>query len=371
MQKTTSTKQKIRVIIFATLLISIISLSGFAVYAMQSVSIPLEIKEPLEIIDYPTSLSLYAGETTNFEFTVENYASVTYFQEFDFTLNNTDYQSMYVTFSNHNYSIPPGTNKLQAWLTITPSASAANLIITIDKKTDTPTPIPSPIIPTNTDLNPSLQLLTQGARWASPEGKIALYVNWLDNWKAHHTTDGTDWQWWSEKDMTDRQTSVVAALEALGFEVILTSEVPEDLSGYDVVVLFAYYAVEPRHEPLIKEYVRNGGSVVLLYGTQTYLASYSKSLTTTTSLERIEDWFGASTYVNAGGISRVAFDNPFRTSLSSNDVLFTTGSYSNAGVKSLSSGATAVAFWDSGAVFAFTHEYGAGRVYYQAAFKPL
>ena len=134
------------------------------------------------------------------------------------------------------------------------------------------------------------------------------------------------------------------------------------------MVIFAYYAVEPRHEPQIREYVYNGGSVVLLYATPAYLASYSKSLSCATNLEVIGDWFGSSTYVNAGGPVRVAFDNPIGTALSTSEVLIT-GVPSNAGFKSLSSGATAVAFWDSGVVFAFTHEYGAGRVYWQSAIQ--
>ncbi|MBY9013584.1 MAG: hypothetical protein KGD70_14515 [Candidatus Lokiarchaeota archaeon] len=82
MQKHKITKLRFRVFIFGLFLTSIISISGFTVYAMQSASIPLEIKEPLTITDNTTSLSLYAGETTNFEFTIENLASITHFQEF-------------------------------------------------------------------------------------------------------------------------------------------------------------------------------------------------------------------------------------------------------------------------------------------------
>ena len=132
--QTNRTKQKIRLFLFATLLISIISISGFAAYAMQPVNIPLEVKGPLTILNYPTNFSLYAGETINFEFTVENLASVTYFQEFYFTLNDTNYQTQYLTFSNHNYSIPPGTHILQAWLTISLKAPPSNFIITISKR---------------------------------------------------------------------------------------------------------------------------------------------------------------------------------------------------------------------------------------------
>jgi len=375
MSTVNQTKRKFRIFIFALFLISIISIIGIVVYAMQSVNIPLEVKEPLEIIDYPTSFSLYSGETTTFEFTIENYAQVTYFQEFDFTLNDTDYQNRYVTFSNHNYSIPPGSHTLSGWLTIAPSAPVANLIITINKKTESPTPTPIPNLPlinqTNTSLNPTLQLLAGGATWAAQEGKSALYINWLDNWKTHHTTDGIDWEYSSEATMNICDKSVLAALEYSGFEITLAGNIPEDLSGYDVVVIYAYYAVEPRHEPLIREYIYNGGSVVFLVATQNYLESYSKSYGCATSFDMIEDWFGASKYVNTAGNAHVAFDNPFGTLSSVNDVLFVgSPNYSSyASVSSLRSGTKVVAFWDSGKVFAFTHEFGGGRVYYQATFE--
>jgi hypothetical protein len=363
--KNTNKKQRLRIFVFSTLLISIISISGFAAYAMQPASIPVEVKEPLQILEHPAGFSLFPGETINFNFTVENTASVTYFQEFDFHVNDTDYQK-YVTFSNYNYSIAPGIHTLNAWFTISPSAPATNFIITISKKTDPPTP--SPTINDNIELTSALELLAGGIRWGAPEGKSALYINWKDNYEAHYTTDGTDWEWWSEARRESCYNLIIAILEDSGFEVNRSGDVPEDLSDYDVVVIFAYYAVEPRHEPLIREYINNGGSVVLVAGTQSYLASYSKSLSCSTDLERIEDWFGASTYLNRVGPARVAFDNPFDTSLLANEVLYT-GLSSNAAVSSLSGDAEAIAFWDSGKVFAFTHEYGSGRVYYQASFE--
>ena len=372
MQKTTSTKQKIRVIIFATLLISIISLSGFAVYAMQSVSIPLEIKDPLEIIDYPTSLSLYTGETTNFEFTVENHALVTIFQEFDFTLNNTDYQSMYVTFSNHNYSISPGTNKLQAWLTISTNAPQANFVITITKKTDIPTPAPTPTQNDFTDsiLNPTLELLAGGARWVAQNGNNALYINWEGNYKNHNTTDGSEWEWKSESAQYRWRRSITAALESSNLEITFAGDIPEDLNPYDVVVIFAYYAVEPHHAQQIKDYIQDGGSVVFIAGVPGYFISYSKTSSCSTNLKYIEEWFGASAYLNAHGLTRVAFDNPFGTSLLTDEIVYDVN-LKNGAVTSLIGSVRPIAYYDSGEVFAFTHEYGAGRVYYQAHLKLL
>jgi len=362
--------QRFRIVILTGLLISIISISGIVTYAMQSVSIPLEIKDPLQIVDHPIGFSLYPGETENFEFTIENLASVTYFQEFEFIINDTSYQK-YVTFSNHNYSIPPGTHKLDAWLTIAPSAPEANLIITVNKKIDTSNPTPT-LSPTNynTSLNPTLELLAGGAKWAAQEGNSALYINWLDNYKTHHTTDGADWEYGNSEKKSGYRTSVIIALEDSGFEVTTAGDIPEDLSDYDLVVIFAYYAMEPQHEPQIKDYIYNGGNVVFIAATQNYLTSYSKTTRCSTNLEQIEEWFGASTFSNRGGPARVAFDNPLETSLTTEEVLIISQP-SASSIKSLSSNSKAVAYYDSGEVFAFTHEYGAGRVYYQAAFKCL
>ena len=183
MFKSMKKRRKLSAFLIITLLIFTVTVGSFAAFAFQSVSVPLEVKEPLEILDYPSGFSLYPGETVTFDITVQNHASVTYFVEFEFRLNDTEYQAQYVTFSNHNYSIQPGTQKLSAWLTIAPTAPPANLMITIERKTDTPSPspTPSPTHDSNTSLVPSLQLLSGGARWAAQEGKTALYVNWRDN----------------------------------------------------------------------------------------------------------------------------------------------------------------------------------------------
>jgi hypothetical protein len=359
-----------------TLLISTVAIGSFATYALQSMSIPLEVKEPLEIIDYPSSFSLYPGETITFDITVQNHASVTYFVEFDFRLNDTDYQSRYVTFSNHNYSIPPGAQKLSAWLTIAPLAPPTNLVVAVNRKTDTlspsTSPTPSPTLGSNM---PLVQLLGGGARWAALNGTSALYVNWKDNWAAHHLTDGVDWQWFSEVVMDMWRSRITSALTQSGFEVTFSGDIPENLGDYDLVVIFAYYAVEPHLEELIRDYVSNGGGVILLAGVPIFFAEYSKIVSLGTDLTSLQEWFGCGSYTNGGGTARPAFDNPFGTSLSANNILpfetstgdiLTRASPSHAGVTSLNEDAQPVAFWSTGSVFAFKHQYGYGRVYYQA-----
>ena len=356
-------------------MISIISISGIVVYAMQPVSIPLEVKEPLTILDYPTGFSLYSGETITFEFTIENLASVTIFQEFDFQLNDTDYQSMYVKFSDHNYSILPGINKLQAWLTIIPNAPPANFIITINKKATTPiptlSPTPNPSLNSNSTLTATLELLAGGTRWAAQEGNTALYISWKANYENHHTTDGANWQYPSEFYMNNWETSVITSLEKANFELTIAGDLPDDLFEYDVLVIYCFFALEPKHEPQLRDYILNGGSVVLVAATPAYLASYSKGLDCTNDLAAIEDWFGASRYVNGGGPIKVVVDNPVGTSFVTNEFVFFTnnGPCSASAVGSLSSDSEVIAVYESGGVVAFAHEFGAGRVYYQSFFS--
>ena len=167
---------------------------------------------------------------------------------------------------------------------------------------------------------------------------------------------------------------ITTALEQAGFEVTFSGDVPDNIGDFDLVVIFAYYAVEPHLEELIKDYVSNGGGVVLLGAVPCFFAEYSKILSGA-DLTSISEWFGCSSYVNGGGTARPAFDNPFGTSLSANDILpietatgeiLTTASPSHAGVNSLNENSQPVVFWSTCSVFAFKHEYGYGRVYYQA-----
>ena len=365
--------------IFKAIILSIciITFGSFTAYALQSVTIPLEIKEPLEILEYPSGFSLYPGETVTFDLTVQNHASVTYFAEFDFRLNDTEYQTKYVTFSNHNYSIPPGTQKLSAWLTIASTAPPANLMITINRKTDTPTPSPSPTPSPapifNTSLTPSLKLLGGGARWASPEGKYALYVNHKDNWETHHLTDGVDWgPWFAEVTMDKWRAAVGTTLEQEGFEVTFEGDVPEDLSGFDLVVFEALWAVEPKHEPLVRDYLSNGGGVVVLAGVPCYFEVYCKDRWPYrfggTDLSSFQDWFGARSFVNTNGNAKLFVENPFSTQLVKDEIVYS-GSGSEKAVTSLNENAQVIALWESGHIFAFIHEFKEGRVYYQGEIR--
>jgi len=104
-------------------------------YAYLTFVIPFEVKEPLEVLDYPSQLSLFPGETVEFNVTVQNHASESYYVKLDFMLENTSYQADYVVFSNLTYSIDPGTNVLPAWLFVKHNApiTSTNLIVSVKR----------------------------------------------------------------------------------------------------------------------------------------------------------------------------------------------------------------------------------------------
>jgi hypothetical protein len=227
------------------------------------------------------------------------------------------------------------------------------------------TSVASPTLP------PSLELLGGASKWAAGNGTMALYVDFKDNWLVHHQTDGANWGPWSdEADLDNLKFSVGEALTENGLKVVYAGDIPESLTGYNLLVLEGYWAVEPKHATLIRDFIQNGGGVVLLSGVPCYLVAYCKDLWPYrfggSDLSSIQEWFGASCYVNTGGFANVTVDNPFGLSLMKGDTLVEGVGYSCASVTWLSNDSQTVAEWGTGETFAFTHQYGSGRVYYQA-----
>jgi hypothetical protein len=365
-------KPRLRSICLLYLLIVIASTSVgvIAGYEPPSGSVPLEVKEPLQILSSPFGLSLFPGETVWFNVTVENMASVNYSAILGFSLNETQYQTQFATFSNEEYNVVPGTQTLTAWLTVAPEAPPGNFLITVNvtrQGEGVPTSQDSPLPSPKTSLTPSLELLGNGARWAAGNGTSALVINWKDNYLAHNQTDGADWGPWPEKaTMNNWSQSIQQTLENTGFTVKSAGDLPENLSGYDLVVIHAYWAVEPRHTQLIRDYVSNGGSIVILAGVPCYLNVYSKDWWPGNSM--LPEWLGGGFYVNAGGNVTVTVNNPFGTKFSAGDSILYANTSSCAAVSSPTNNGQIIARWSSGLVFAFTNEYGQGRVYYQATF---
>lgn len=235
--------------------------------------------------------------------------------------------------------------------------------------------LPFRAISTSTTMSTSLTLLGGGARWSAKNGTSALYVDWKDNWLNHHLTDGASWgPWPQETEMDNWTTWVSQALTENGFNVHLAGDILDNLSGYDLLVLQAYWAAEPRLEPVIREFVSNGGGLVVLQGAAEYLRCYCKDWWTyvcppAPESVLVSEWLGSDSYINTGGWAHVSVDHPFGTSIVTGDALIATSGYSNAAVSNLHADSQTVATWDSGPIFGYTHEFGNGRVYYQATYS--
>jgi hypothetical protein len=117
----------------AVILVSLFG-SSLGYYVWKTLNLPLEVKEPIDILNYPSQLSLYPGETLDFDITVENHASINYSVALDFQLSNATYQTSYVTFSNDIYAVVQGQQNLTAWLNVESDAPPVNASLTIDFK---------------------------------------------------------------------------------------------------------------------------------------------------------------------------------------------------------------------------------------------
>ena len=335
-------------------------------YTAQSQTIPLEVKEPLEILPYDSRLNLFPGETLQFNVDVENHASISYNASLMFSLNDTNYQETFVSFSKDVYAVEPGRNTLDAWLAVSSIAPAAELELAINLTRDVEiSPEPTPTVA----LTPSATLFGAGARWAAKNGTSVLYVDWLDNYYAHN---GSGWgPYWGEGYLAAIKNTTVTALELQGFDVTCVADVPNDISSYDLVVFEAYYAVEPKHVSLVRDFLADGGSAIVTGGVPCYFSTYCKDMwpyiTGGQNLAALQDWFGSACYINSGGRANLVFDNPFGTSLSTQTAFYYIDAYGAAGVASMSNTTQVLATWQDGTVFAFTHEYGNGRLYYQVA----
>lgn len=239
-----------------------------------------------------------------------------------------------------------------------------------------------PTIPT------SMTLLAAGARWAAQDGNATLYINWEDNYLAHVNTDGVNWGPWPlETDMQNWTDSVGYMLNQSGLNVTFAGDIPTDLTGYNLLVIEAYWAVTPSNLESVRQFLADGGGVVLLAGVPEFFRCYCKDWwtyrcpTDNLSFGMDEIFACDGNYYNTGGYANVTVDNPFGTSLVAGDTLFEGSGYSYASVVNPYNGAQVIAQWNPGlygmgdygltVAFAYTYQYGLGRVYYQAAYTPL
>jgi hypothetical protein len=226
------------------------------------------------------------------------------------------------------------------------------------------TPSLSYLLANRVEIPPSLTLLGAGAKWAAKEKEgVALYVNWQDNLFLHPNPYGPIYT------VPNAGDSISYILNEYGFEVKFAGEIPENLDQYSVVVITAYWAVEPKHELLIRDYLSKGGGIVIIGGVPCYFICYSKDLWPYRcggdNLKSIQEWFGAGWYFNSGGDAKASIDNPFDTDLKKGDIVKRGASYSSASVSELQPNAEIIAEWENGEIFSFRYE-NLGRVYYQA-----
>ncbi len=116
--------------------IAVILISGIGgalgYYVWRTLTLQVEVKEPIEILSYPSQLSLYPGENLGFNVSVDNHASVNYSVSLNFHLSNATYQTNYVAFSNEVYVVIRGVQNLTAWLWVNSDAPAIVTSLTID-----------------------------------------------------------------------------------------------------------------------------------------------------------------------------------------------------------------------------------------------
>jgi hypothetical protein len=185
--------------------------------------------------------------------------------------------------------------------------------------------------------------------------------------------------------MINETESVAYALNESGLNVTFAGDIPSDLTGYNVVVIAAYWACTPSNLAEIANYIAGGGGVVLLSGVPELFRTYCKTwwtydLPTDPLSENMSQVFACDgNYFNTGGYANVTVDNPFNTTLMSGDTLYESTGLSNAGIYNPENGAQVIAEWNPGLyglgdylpAFAYTYQYGLGRVYYQASYALL
>lgn len=210
--------------IVAVLLISGVGASAY--YVWQTLTVQLEVKEPLEILSYPSQLSLYPGEIREFNVTIRNHASVNYSVLLDFSLDNTTYQSSYVTFSNEIYTVIPGQQNLTSWLTVGLDAPSASLTLMVDCRRG---PYPfglvgywrfdegSGAIAFDSSINNNHGILVNGPLWVDGKYGKALEFDGASNYvkvedsSSLHMTDAVTVMAWTRVDGATGDYQIICA----------------------------------------------------------------------------------------------------------------------------------------------------------------
>ncbi|MCX7703467.1 MAG: hypothetical protein N2234_05145 [Planctomycetota bacterium] len=163
--------------------------------------------------------------------------------------------------------------------------------------------------------------------------------------------------------------NLVRELRKIPFNVTISEEIPEKLVKYCVVIVERYPACYQKTAEYLKNYIKKGGGVVLLSGTPSYFPYDAPNFTMRGHLDLscIEEWFGAARYGNSGGEAFLAVTLPFGEDWAEGAKAAIMSGSSCAAIEEVSPKNTQIiAKWADGRVFAFTHRYGDGKVYYQS-----
>ena len=222
---------------------------------------------------------------------------------------------------------------------------------------------------------PSDGLLGAATYWAGHYGSRALYVDFYDNYLAHHDTDGSSWgPWPNVTGMWNSTVSINELLNQTGFEVIRAADIPANLSAFDVVIIDAYWACEPTQVPMIRSYLHNGGGLVFLASVADYFRCYCKdwwtwSLPTDPLSINNSQWLGVNGFTSSGGTATITVNHPFNTDFVNGDIILQSSDFSLS--TAYGGNPNIVAEWGPGQIFAYGNEFGNGRLYYQAAVETM
>jgi len=116
--------------VVAVLLVCL-AIGSVIAYVFVTIKFPVNVEEPLSVVDYPNFLELFPNMTQSFNITINNAAPVNYLVALNFSLNDTVYQESYVTFSHEIYTVIPGPNSVPANITVAPDAPPAQFEVEV------------------------------------------------------------------------------------------------------------------------------------------------------------------------------------------------------------------------------------------------
>jgi len=101
-------------------------------YLWATRTLPFVIEEPLSITDFPSAFNVHPGQNKTLDIEITNSANISYTITLNFALNDTAYQTLYVTFGNNTYNISAGINYIQAWCEVAKKAPPTSISLEIE-----------------------------------------------------------------------------------------------------------------------------------------------------------------------------------------------------------------------------------------------